>query len=316
MILLAVQPGWGWGRDGHRLVAKIAALKLNAPVRAKLAVIFNVKDDELNDAMADAATWPDEINKKTTGSRDWHFIDVPVTSPFSLEGLCGADGDCVTFRIKDFAELLRTNQPGFHLLTKPKPFRPVASQEVAFLIHFVGDIHQPLHSATNGDRGGNCVNLAEPIEHSDASQATTELHALWDVDTVLAVYSDLDTLNPDRTVSDEDHVAADLFADYQKAAPGAWEKAGIEDWAKESNDLAKSNIYQKLSIPAHTAAAGQCATGIDPVTIDDDYLDANVNITEQQLTRAGVRLANLLNDICGGKGCAAGPAVKPVHAKK
>ena len=62
--------------------------------------------------MADAATWPDEINKSQTKTADWHFVDVPVTAPFSIGTLC--DGhNCVIDRIQEMSDRLRTNQTGF-----------------------------------------------------------------------------------------------------------------------------------------------------------------------------------------------------------
>src|SRR5262249_54631376 len=83
-----------WGHEGHRLVALIAAKNLKQPTRARLATILGVQSAGLDAAMADAATWPDEINKKRTGTRDWHFIDVPVTAPFTVTDLC-PNHDCV-----------------------------------------------------------------------------------------------------------------------------------------------------------------------------------------------------------------------------
>jgi hypothetical protein len=79
------------------------------------------------------------------------------------------------------------------------------------------------------------------------------------------------------------------------------------DWARETNDLAKTDVYQKLQIPNHTALGNQCAAGIAPVNVDQTYLDANVADVELQLMRAGVRLSNILNQICAGNGCQAVP---------
>src|SRR5438445_3692473 len=93
------------------------------------------------------------------------------------------------------SDRLRMNQTGFKLAKPPIPSRPMTSQELAFLIHFVGDIHQPLHSANNGDRGGNCDNLTTSLKHSDGSKPTTELHAAWDVDEVLAGFKVLGNEN-------------------------------------------------------------------------------------------------------------------------
>src|SRR6266853_1680500 len=261
-LFLATQPAWPWGRDGHRIVAKIAYLQLAPATRAKLAAILQTNDDGLKSAMASASTWPDEISKRDTGSGNWHFINVPVTGPFSMDGVCGADGaDCAPARIKDFSDRLRKNTTGFALLQPPQPTRPMTSQELAFLIHLVGDIHQPLHSANDGDRGGNCENLTNPIVHNDHSRDTTELHAAWDVDEVLAVF---------KQRGNEDATANALFQRFKNGAQV--QQLTVTDWARESNDLARTDVYKKLNIPNHTAPLGQCAVGIAKVNVNQAYL--------------------------------------------
>jgi len=135
---------FSWGRGGHRVVAKIAAKNLSQDARNKVAAILGTNNAGVETAMADAATWPDEINKSQTKTADWHFVDVPVTAPFSIGTLC--DGhNCVIDRIQEMSNRLRANQTGFKLAKPPHPPRRMTSQELAFLIHFVGDIHQPLH---------------------------------------------------------------------------------------------------------------------------------------------------------------------------
>jgi hypothetical protein len=111
--------------------------------------------------------------------------------------LCAAH-DCVIDQIGNMSDRLGTNKSGFALQMPPNPPRPMSSQEMAFLIHLVGDIHQPLHAAANADRGGNCVNLTQALTHGDGSRATTELHAVWDVDEVLAVFRRLAAKTPLR----------------------------------------------------------------------------------------------------------------------
>ena len=295
---------WGWGHDGHRLVARIAAKNLSPATRAKLLTILQTNDAGLEAAMAAAATWPDEINKKATGTDLWHFIDVPITTAFSLNGLC-PQHDCVVDRIKEMSDRLQRNLSGFTLKTPPNPPRPMTSQELAFLIHFVGDIHQPLHAATDGDRGGNCVKLTHPLHHSDGS-TTTELHAVWDNDEVFAVFDDFRPTKP-PAMSDEDNAAQALFLRYKKAGVGAWEQEPVKVWTRESNDLAKKDVYGSLHLANHTAAPGQCAVGIAPVIVSKAYLKGNVTDVEQQLMRAGIRLSDILNSICAGNGCNAAP---------
>ena len=86
--MLFARSGFAWGAQGHRVVARIAAKHLSQLARTKLAAILGTNDAGLDAAMAQAATWPDDIDKTKTGTRNWHFIDVPVSKPFSTAGLC------------------------------------------------------------------------------------------------------------------------------------------------------------------------------------------------------------------------------------
>jgi hypothetical protein len=274
---------WAWGRQGHRIVARIAAKSIDAPTRSKIAAIFGTADtvSAVESAMADASVWPDQIDKVATGTREWHFINASVSTPFSAAGLCSAH-NCVIDRIEEMQTRLRNNQKGFKLLTAPMPNRPMLSREVAFLIHFVGDIHQPLHAATNSDFGGVGVHLTVPIQHGQF--ATMNLHAVWDDDEVFEVLN---------VLGNETQTAQVLFQRIQNGAMVT--QASPVDWAHESNDLAKQDVYGKLSIANHK------------VTVTQAYLQSNEADVERQLMRAGIRLARLLNDMCQGTGCKAKP---------
>ena len=294
-LLFSAQFAAAWGKEGHRVVARIAARNLNQVARAKIAVILSANDAGLEAAMAAASTWPDQIDKTKTGTEPWHFINAPNTGPFSITGLC-TNHDCVLDRIAEMETRLTTNAKGFMLAAPPSPSRPMTSQEMAFLIHFVGDVHQPLHAVSDGDRGGNCVELINPIAHNDGSKPTTNLHAVWDTDEVLAVQNMLGS---------EDSVVATLFQRFKTGAPVP--QLMPADWAQESNNLARTDAYQSLHLPNHTAPPGQCATGIVKINVGQAYITGNVADVETQLMRAGVRLSNVLNQICAGTGCKAKP---------
>jgi hypothetical protein len=173
----------------------------------------------------------------------------------------------------------------------------MTSQELAFLIHFVGDVHQPLHAITNGDRGGGCQPLSKPLVHHDGNQDMTDLHIAWDIDTVLAAMK--------GHGGSEQATATALFLRFKNGATVT--QGTPADWTRESNALAKSAIYDTLSIAHHASIGGDCVTGIKPVTMTSAYLQSNVAIVEQRLMEAGIRLSNLLNDICAGAGCRAKP---------
>ncbi len=290
-VLLSGSRASTWGYHGHRIVARIAAKNLSPSVRAKIAAILQTAPAGVGAAMADAATWPDAIDKRQTGTEAWHFVDVPITAPFTVAGLCPQHA-CVVDQIASMAARLQNNRADLQLAAPPVPARSVFSQELAFLIHFVGDVHQPLHAATDGDRGGNCVAVSPPIVHADQSQ-TTQLHAVWDEDEVLGVMA--------RHGHDEAQTAAALFQQFKNGT--VVDQLTVEGWAHEANDAARAQIYQKLALPNHVAPPGQCANGIAPVGIGAAYLSATEATAERQLLHAGIRLSRLLNTICGGSGC-------------
>ena len=122
-VLLAAGPAWPWGREGHRVVALVAAKNLSPEARAKAAAILGTDDAGLEAAMAAAATWPDEINKPATGTANWHFIDVSVTAPFAVGTLC-AGHDCVIDQILDMEDRLQNNRTGFTLKKAPTSEQP------------------------------------------------------------------------------------------------------------------------------------------------------------------------------------------------
>jgi hypothetical protein len=294
--LLVPEPCHAWGQQGHRIVARIATKNLLQTTRDKLGAILGVSDAALENAMASASIWPDLLDRQATGTSRWHFISVPISAPFSTSGLCDA-GECVIGQIENMQHRLRNNVTGFKLLAAPRPPRPTTAQVVAFLIHFVGDIHQPLHAAVNGDIGGGCIDLAKPLMHPGTTiPDTTNLHIAWDIDTVLAAIK--------THGNNERATASALFQRFKQGAAIA--QTTPTDWARESSDLARSLIYQKLKIPNYSAPPGACARGIKPVSISSAYLQENIPVVERRLMEAGVRLANMLNDVCGG-GCAASP---------
>lgn len=293
-VLLVPLPGRAWGASGHRIVARIAAKNLSPVARQKVRAILGVSDAGLEASMANASIWPDRIDKGATGTERWHFVNVPVFSPFSLAGLCGG-GECVTSQIEDMARRLRTNQSGFTLAAKPIPPRPMTQQELAFLIHLVGDVHQPLHAVVNGDRGGNCVFLTKPLVNG--TDKTDQLHGVWDNNEVLSVMK--------LHGNTEAQTASALFQRFKNGA--VVDQRDPDDWARESHALALAAVYKKLNISVHTAGRGQCATNIQKVTITPSYLTDNVAAVETRLMEGGIRLSNMINDICTGSGCKANP---------
>jgi hypothetical protein len=117
--LLAPQPVHAWGREGHRIVARIAAKNLLQTARDKLRAILGVSNAGLENAMASASIWPDLIDRDATGTERWHFINVPIATPFSVTGLCTA-GQSVIAQIEHMQHRLRNNLTGYDDLFEPQ----------------------------------------------------------------------------------------------------------------------------------------------------------------------------------------------------
>ena len=99
---------------------------------------------EPGESLADASTWADEVRRDRPESGPWHYVNVPITEPAYSAEFCPKEG-CVVAKIADFRKVLAD-----------RPRRPRrAPRGARFLVHFVQDLHQPLHVGDRGDRGGN-----------------------------------------------------------------------------------------------------------------------------------------------------------------
>src|SRR6185437_9726069 len=172
LCLLVALPSFGWWETGHRTVARIAAAYLNPKTRTRVAQILGVKDtpESVANAMAVASTWPDE-SKGQTKTGEWHYIDLALQdSRKDIKKRC-PDNNCLPARIEIFRKQLAKRSPS-----------GISDRDaLRYLIHFVGDIAQPLHAVSNGDLGGNCEQI-RPVGEAK------NLHSLWDGGIVNALH--------------------------------------------------------------------------------------------------------------------------------
>ena len=277
-ILLAVAalpaPALAWGFEGHEIMADIARARLTPAVRAKVDALLAADTDTLTaHDMAAEATWADAY--RGAGHHEtaqWHFVDTEIDHPdlasacFGRPGLNGAPAsagpanDCVVDKIDEFTAELASpaSAPAERLLA------------LKFLLHFVGDVHQPLHASDHQDRGGDCVRIAL------GGPRTSNLHAFWDTG-VLAPLG-----------ADPKAAAAVLAARITSAQAATWSAGTAADWAQESYAVAKSVAYT-LNTPAG------CSQDASPITLPDAYVAAAQDAADLQLEKAGVRLAWVLN---------------------
>ena len=304
-LLFSPVQAWPWGCEGHQAVAMIAEKHMNAHALEMANKVLQSApiDPALPrfcvgaglDLMADSATWPDDLRKVRPEASPWHYIDIPRDAPRSaLAESCPASAGCVTSAIEHQIELVRSDG------TDPR----VRADALRFVIHFVGDIHQPLHCVTNNDEGGNCVPVNffgnPPVERNPQFETyAPNLHAVWD-------YGIIQRIKGQEPVA---QWAASLDQQFS-SQDAAWEKAGVsvEDWAWEGHELADSVVYAKLpvAIPVEKPVPVKGCSDDDHVStrmlklheqISQQYVDAVAPTINQQIAKAGVRLAMVLNQI-------------------
>jgi S1/P1 Nuclease len=226
--------------------------------------------------MEAASIRPDtEFRDEDSSTGPWHFINICLQDQRSDVPARCLGGNCVTRKIDEYAKRLKEGEYD----------RWGASGDLAFLIHLVGDIHQPLHAANDADRGGNCVMV-------DSQPPAGNLHAVWDTTVVRRLEDGIDSGRPEATARSLEQ----KYADERKT--DSWIPA--DDIAWESIQVARSEIYTALQIPIEpcqpardicTNAAGRT------VELNSGYLDHADEIAGHQLAKAGFRLASLLNEI-------------------
>jgi len=253
--LLTMAPhAFGWGKEGHRVIAHLAMQHLNP--KAANGVSQLLAPGETLDSIA---SWADEVRNQRRETSTWHYINIPLAAPQGdWKPFCPQTG-CVLgvipemiARIKDTS--LTTAQRG---------------EALKFLVHFVGDMHQPLHVGDNGDRGGNDVQVV-------FANRPSNLHSVWDT--------------PLLVTAEERNPA--WKAKLEKKA-GFWErrrlaKGKLADWAWQAKAASRDSAYGPL--PAAR-----------PAVLNDDYLAGATPVIELQVRRGGVRLARILNEAFSGR---------------
>jgi hypothetical protein len=297
-------PARAWGCEGHQVVALLAEkhLTAHALAMAKKILAEGPIDPSLNryckeggaDPLADASTWPDDIRPLRPDTPPWHYIDIPRgTTVREVEKFCDPKG-CVTRAILDDLAVLRS----------PEADRRKRADALRFLIHFVGDLHQPLHAITNNDQGGNCVPVAffdalPQLRNPQTESYAPNLHAVWDTN----------ILERATTGKAVDEVAADLD-DYFRSKMSGWQigPADVDAWAWESYQLAEKNVYGRLPVPIPVQAPQPITSCADDnhvsarmlklnERLEEPYQRMAVPIVRERLAQAGARLALLLDEL-------------------
>ncbi|MDB5352882.1 MAG: Nuclease [Planctomycetota bacterium] len=253
-ILSLVSPAHAWGPQGHRISTRIAMARLTPKAAGAIRELLNP-----GDTLVDVCNWADhEGHDVVPDSAPWHYVNVPLDAPRYSAKYCGERG-CVVSKIKEFRKIL----------ADPKAPRKERQRALLFLVHFVEDVHQPLHVGDNRDRGGNNTQV-------QFAGKGTNLHRVWDSDILHHVGGNdnvwVQRLTPLLT---PEHVKA-------------WSSGSVEEWADESLIAARK---------AYMWPPGSRTPMPSGTILGNDYVRMADPIVRERLAQAGVRLANELNGI-------------------
>jgi hypothetical protein len=250
-LLLMPAPALAWGKLGHRAASRLAESRLKPQALAAVRDLL-----EPGETLADASTWADEVRRARPRTARWHYVNVPITEPAYTEAFC-PQGGCVVTAVEASRRVLSDRDAPFE----------ARREALRFLIHFVQDLHQPLHVGDRGDKGGNLLQVR-------FFSTGSNLHKVWDVGLLEHAYRD----------------ELSLFADLTELAGAVDQvshKGGPEDWAAESLTAAR-NAY--LDPDSGEPLVPGSLLGMA-------YQQANLPVARARLAHAGVRLADLLNDV-------------------
>jgi hypothetical protein len=240
---------FGWGHEGHVVIALIAEHYMTP---AALKDSRELLDGESIDAVA---SWADEYRRENPETGAWHYIDIPLSdSGIDMTREC-PNGDCVIAKTEHFLAVLRDASAD----------RSAKAEALKFVVHFVGDLHQPLHDEDDHDKGGNARRVIFDGYRDN-------LHWVWDTGLLRDINRNAKAL------------AAELKSRITPEDRAQWGRGTVEDWALEGHHLAQ------------TVAYGDLADGY-PARITTAYEREADPVIELQLEKAGVRLAYLLNAI-------------------
>lgn len=259
---------WEWG---HETIAGIAYRNVTPEVRASIDRLL--KNSALLETagcpaktIEQASVWADCIKKlgpRFSYAYNWHYQNVNICKPFDIKPNC-PDGNCVSAQIDRDVKLLKDHGV-------PTRERIMA---LAFLVHFVGDLHQPLHSGDKADLGGNRARS----NYGFYSTEKLNLHTIWD------------GLLAERAISSPPSMVRLYSADERAASWGGT----TEDWSRENWQVAKDVAYAS-AFGGDACAPDAPARG----TLSPEAIAKLIEPARLQMVRGGLRLARLLDEALG-----------------
>jgi hypothetical protein len=247
---------WAWGDTAHQVICETAFRLAKPATQAEIQRLINSDPSATFPDFSESCVLPDHPRIRASE----HFLNLPRDSAGLTSDNCPLAQKCVLTAILSDLKIVSSKD-------EPDAKRLLALESLG---HWVGDIHQPLHVSFEDDRGGNTVKV---------SGCARNLHAVWD--SCLVDYS---------VGSDVVKATASLMATITPAMQAQWIKASPRDWANETLATAKAPVTRYCVMHSQS-----CDPTGESLTITTEYLEANRPVVRQQLQKAAIRLADILD---------------------
>jgi hypothetical protein len=252
-LCLLPASAYSWGIEGHSIVAELAWLRLNDRERAVAGVLLRAADLE---PFSKIGSWADEYRAGHRDTGPWHYVDIPYDA-VTYDPVRDCPNDkCVVGKIQTFRAILGDR-------SRSDAERGTA---LAFLVHFIGDVHQPLHASDRNDKGGSAIQVRF-LGASDHGGRKANLHSVWDSLLVQSTFP-----------KPFDGAAERLNAEVTAKQSAEWCGSEPATWANESHSIARDFVYSAID----TASAN---------SIEARYVEGAKPIISMQLRKAAARLA-------------------------
>ena len=278
LVLLAPPPALAWSELAHRAVADLAYERLTPETRnainqiiTQASAVPKVQEPGcMIRTLADAAAFPhcvDELGVRRFNNLEKLSYDaIPICGQVDKTNYC-KNGQCASEAVRAAINILRN----------PAALPQERLLALAQVSNFLAALHQPLDAADNKDARGTRIRVSLP----GSGKAKLNLHDVWD-DQLVA------------TAVGSEEVGVPYLAALALDNGGGWERGDLDAWGDETHRLATAFVYPRLPEPP---MCGKTPNGVQ--ALDRAYLSAAVPVVRQQLAKAGVRLAVVLNDALG-----------------
>jgi hypothetical protein len=261
VLVLVPARAFAWGEDGHKAVCAVAWQRLTPQAHELVGKLLGANDEN---TFVDACVWADQIRSQRPETSAYHYINIPAgVSGMDMTRDCGDPAKrCAPWAIAHYA----------HIFANASAKEDDRRDALRFVIHFVGDIHQPLHAGRPEDLGGNKV-AVDWFGNAGTAERPMNLHSIWDSGIIR------------HTNLKWQQFAPFLSAQIVEDEAAKWQTLDVIAWANDSYRVCEDFVYPKVPADGKLRNA---------------YFGPAAGYVAVQIEKGGVRLAYLLNQAAAG----------------